>query len=605
MRAVLKLLRFKAKGFRSLNETDWIPINKLTVFTGQNDGGKSSVLEAIAIFLDPKKIPDADDYTKDAAGNVVGQVTLAGEFLINDEERKTLGLHSLAVSIRRDYSATQPQSYLYETAVHPDERLRRDLSGVRNDELLQLADEFAIQLSNRRQKESIVREMNQWLQTQQLQPGWLGLPHSMTVGFPEFKLFQSSDALDPEEQINDALKSSFVTRIRSDTYSGVLSGVSSQIEREMLRDLDIFLPILRVYCPDVTSINIRPTFDFSNGFRTSKLLLTQSSGSEIDLTKLGQGRSRRITLAVYEWTEQLITQQEGPTPFEQTLVAFDEPDTHLDYTQQRKIFDIIKRISSKDDTNVIVCTHSLNLIDRIPITDIVHFRLEGGITRTSVITTDDPDLTDLFLYQISETMGLRNSAILNERCFLVVEGPTEVWSLPVLFKLKFGYLPQAAGIKILDGESGIGARLFAKFLSNNLGRNVIFLVDTDTTLSPHQRHFTREALIEDGYNLETQVHFVGAKEYEDAFTDETYLRAANTFWPKADGSEWNISEFQRLRGEDDFCDELMALIRRQTRSNVSKPKVGKQVAQSLGRLEDIPSEIDRCLQHAHDLANRD
>jgi energy-coupling factor transporter ATP-binding protein EcfA2 len=373
----------------------------------------------------------------------------------------------------------------------------------------------------------------------------------------------------------------------------------------MLRDLDIFLPILRVYCPDVTSINIRPTFDFSNGFRTSKLLLTQSSGSEIDLTKLGQGRRRRITLAVYEWTEQLITQQEGPTPFEQTIVAFDEPDTHLDYTQQRKIFDIIKRISSKDDTNVIVCTHSLNLIDRIPITDIVHFRLEGGITRTSVITTDDPDLTDLFLYQISETMGLRNSAILNERCFLVVEGPTEVWSLPVLFKLKFGYLPQAAGIKILDGESGIGARLFAKFLSNNLGRNVIFLVDTDTTLSPHQRHFTREALIEDGYNLETQVHFVGAKEYEDAFTDETYLRAANTFWPKADGSEWNISEFQRLRGEDDFCDELMALIRRQTRSNVSKPKVGKQVAQSLGRLEDIPSEIDRCLQHAHDLANRD
>ena len=444
--------------------------------------------------------------------------------------------------------------------------------------------------------------MGQWIQQQSLQPGWRALPSALIDGFPELRLFKSADALDPEEQINLALKASFVLRIRSEAYSGRINQVVEEIEREMTRDLSIFLPILQRYCSDITEMDIRPTFDFSNGFKTSKLMLKKASGALVDLSKEGQGKGgRRITLAVYEWNEKLIATENEIHSFEQLIVAFDEPDTHLDYTQQRKIFDIIKRIAAQDNTNVIVCTHSLNLIDRIPITDIVHFQLEDNFTKISTIATDDPELTDIFLYQISETMGLRNSALLNERCFIIVEGPTELYALPVLFKLKFGYPPQAAGVRILFGEGGIGARLFAKFL-NDIHRNVIFLVDQDTTLSPHQRYFTRETLEEDGIDLDTQVHFVGTREFEDAFPNEIYMRAAQTFWPKADGTQWQISDFQQFRSGSDFSDDLMAMIRRNTRTNISKPQVGLHIAKSIRNLEEIPPPILRCLEHAGELA---
>jgi len=134
------------------------------------------------------------------------------------------------------------------------------------------------------------------------------------------------------------------------------------------------------------------------------------------------------------------------------------PDTHLDYLSQRKVFEIIKKIAQQDGVNAIVCTHSLKLIDRIPLTDVIHFELEGGTTRINAIEAESPELTELFLYQISDSMGLHNSVMLNERCFLVIEGLTEMGALPVLFRLRFGFSPQAADVRIVNGEGGVGVR---------------------------------------------------------------------------------------------------------------------------------------------------
>jgi len=294
-----------------------------------------------------------------------------------------------------------------------------------------------------------------------------------------------------------------------------------------------------------------------------------------------------------------------PTTSRQVIAAFDEPDTHLDYISQRKIFDIIKRISVKEGLNVIVSTHSLNLIDRIPLTDVIHFVLgSNGRTALNILKTEDQQLLDLFMYQISDSMGLRNSVMLNERCFLIIEGLTEITSLPILFQVKYKFSPQAGGIRILNGEGGMGARAFAKFLNQNK-RNVIFMVDTDTQTSPKSRNFTSASLVSDGFDVNRQVHFVGNVEYEDAFSDEIYLRTAQSSWPKADGTSWRLQEFQDLRGSADFADALLALIRNQTRKMITKPEVGYFVAKSITEVSEIPGTIMSALEHAYNLANAD
>lgn len=589
--------------FRCLEDVGWIPLKKLTIFTGQNNAGKSSSLEALSIFLNPKSLPDGNDFTiKDEMGASAQEMTIEGIFSLNESEKLILGLEQNSVHVKRTFRKDEVDSgqLMFKTLVHMDIRLQKDLMQVKNEDLLAVADEYGISLENRRTKESIVRNIQSWMATQPRQEGWLQLPSKLYQNLPEMKIFESADALDPQVEINSTLRNSFATRIKTESYSGKLNELSTQIEGEMRTDLDRFLPILKRYCPDVADIQIDPSIDFTNGFRTSRLLLKRGSGPPLDLGKEGEGRRQRVTLAVYEWREQLLTEELG-SPNDQEIIAFDEPDAHLDYLSQRKIFDIIKRISAPQRANVIVCTHSLNLIDRIPLTDIVHFELEGSTTKTSAIQTDDAQLTDLFMYQISDSMGLRNSVMLNERCFLVIEGLTESMALPVMFNIMYGYPPQAAGVRILNGEGGNGARLFAKFLNDNK-RRVLFMVDTDTKSSPKSRYFTQESLTADGIGTD-RIHFVGTKEFEDAFTDEIYLRAANQHWKKADGSDWTSEEFTVLRNEEDFAGKLVSLVRKSTKSNIGKPEIGLHLAKSLRDVSEIPPQIKKCVEHAFAMAN--
>jgi len=597
----MKLEKFRVEGFRSLESVDWIPIRKMIIFTGQNDGGKTSMLESMAHFLNPNSEPDSADYTLISVdGKRKDRIITEGVFTINESDKGLLGIAANTVHIKREFSVSDGPKYLYRTSVPRDPRLR-NLSKMTLDELIRLADAVGVRLTNKRTKGIVSDEMKRWVAQQAHEDGWDDLPSDAEDRLPELRIFASAEALDPEKEINSTLRNSFSTRIKSSEYAGSLVDISRKIESGMKHDLDALLPIIGRYCPDVTDVQIRPTFDFSGGFRASTMSLVKRDGPTIDMNKEGEGRKRRITLAVYEWRERIFSETPGDIPSEQLIIAFDEPDTHLDYLYQRKVFDLIKKISFQPRISVVVCTHSLNLIDRVPFTDVVHFEIVNGRTRTNVLETDDPQLQDLFMYQISENLGLRTSVMLNERCFLAVEGLTEMTAIPVLFKLRFGVSPHAAGVRLLDGEGGPGARLFAKFLHKNK-RTVIFLVDTDTKERSGGRYFTPDALKRDNFDS-SQIFSVGAVEFEDAFSDQQYFRAAQLYWKPCDGSSWAIEDFRSLRDSKDFADDLVALVRRKTHTHIGKKEIGYDLSRSLKEPSEIPPQILACLEQAYSLAN--
>lgn len=219
--------------------------------------------------------------------------------------------------------------------------MHRDLNSIPINDLRKIADDHNITLTERRTKAPIVEEIKTWLATQVLDEGFLELSSDFMKEFPTVKLFKSAKALDPENEVNQTLAYSFSEKIKTKKYSGRLSRLENQIEKEMKNDLRDFETIVKTYCPDVESIDIAPIFDFSKGFRTSKLLLKKRDSAPINLDKEGEGRKRRITLAVYEWREKILSELESPEMNNQVIIAFDEPDTHLDYVYQRKILDII------------------------------------------------------------------------------------------------------------------------------------------------------------------------------------------------------------------------------------------------------------------------
>lgn len=599
------------KNFRSLYDIKWIPFHEITVFTGENDGGKTAVLHALEYFLKIKHIPEIEDFSRISSEEFADEILLEGLFEIDDTEKELLNrltsFEEDIIHVIKIYKQDGSEPHKFKTKVHPDPKFQRDLGSVKLNELIELTQEYDISLEglDKRKKDPILEKIRAWLFEQNLIKGYLELPKVLVDRLPSIEIFCSADTLDPEEEIHKILRASFSGRLGDPRYSGPLERILNKIKEDIKEDLNQLIPFINEYCPDVEKVDVEPFFDLSSGLRATKLLL-KKNGLEVDLERMGEGRKRRITLAVHEWNLRLFESRGNQNAsLNQIILAFDEPDTHLDYISQRKLFGIIRKLANQKDVCVLVCTHSLNLIDRVPITYIVHFKLEDNATLIETLDTEkDPDLVDYFLYQINDAMGLKNSILLNERCFLIVEGNTEMNALPVLYHFKYDMSLQATGIRILNGEGNSGAFKFAKFLHDHK-RNVIFLVDEDSRSGSNSNNiFTEEKLEAAGINIDQQVYFIGKEEFEDVFSNETWVKVANACWEKNSGDDWTCADFEGIRqSEKKFSKGLLEMLCRECKRDFTKPEIGLELAKSIEDKNEIPSVLQRCFEKAYDYAN--
>lgn len=340
---------------------------------------------------------------------------------------------------------------------------------------------------------------------------------------------------------------------------------------------------------------------FRSGFKRAPLHISRADGEPVDLTRSGQGSARRIALAIWEWTSNILEnaelsaiQEEDTEPPTQTIVVYDEPDTHLDYRHQRTVMDIIRRQCGVPNVNVMVATHSMNLIDGVDISDIVHLKLANGRTVVERLGDDTHEGIDLHLGQIAAALGLRNSVLLHERCFLAVEGATEQQSLPVLFRLSEGLSLQAAGIALWACNNNEGALHLARYLTGQ-HRTVMLMVDADSR-TVAKGLFKDERLRRFGLDLDTQVSFLGEaegyNELEELFSDEQWAAAANTRWPCPAPRTWNASDFAVHRAGRKFSADILEMIKTEaTVSPDGKPDMVYGLATTLRAPLDVPQQL--------------
>ncbi|HUI88356.1 MAG TPA: AAA family ATPase [Anaerolineales bacterium] len=612
---MMKLTAFKGEHFRCLFSTDWIPFSSLSIFTGENDGGKSTTLRALEIFLNPKITPLADDYsycllTPENQNPTAreDQIKLSGRFELGDSEcaiiKQIWGVDDRTIEVYRVYQAGNPPSpYMFIAQTYDDAAFKKPLEDYTVPELKEIAQKFAINLGAVKNKQPIVDIIRAWVATQPKKPDEVILPDGLIACLPEILIFSSESALDPEKEIQRTLSIQFRSLIETEKYSGTISQIKTEVEADLNAELGKLAPFVKQYSNDVETLAIRPNFNFASGLTTTELELVRKDGRPILLQQSGAGQRRRFSLAVYEWSQEIFKNRDEHS--RQLLMAFDEPDTHLDYKSQRQIFDTIKRFADLPAMQVVVCTHSLNFIERVPINQIVHYKLEPQTRQTNleVLSIADHETTELFMYEISKNMGLRNSVMLHERCFLAIEGPTEIASLPVLFYKKYGMPLQSAGICLINGENNYGARMLVKFLNTN-HRQVIFLVDTDSvTTDSTKKIFTPASFQTDGIDEGTQVYYIGVKEYEDAFSDDLWARMAQANYPKLSGIPWQSSDFASLRTNPKFSKAVQGLIQKD--ANIEEPsklELGYKLAQCIN-IEEIPLAIVNCMARAYQLAN--
>lgn len=357
--------------------------------------------------------------------------------------------------------------------------------------------------------------------------------------------------------------------------------------------IDKLTPYIKKYYSEVESTLVEPSFSIDSGFTRSPLKLSKSGGSPIHLQKKGEGKKRQVALGIYEWGSEALRQSvDGDV-----VLVLDEPDTHMDYHSQRRLFDIISSYADSS-IQVVICTHSLNLINRMPTEKIHHFQLDGvGRTTTESLASEETEEEAEFINNIGLSLGLDTGTIFHERCFLVVEGETEMQALPLFFKTIYKESAQSAGVRIVNGGGNTGIKKFVQFLKEH-NRNVVFLLDEDCRDGAKKSNFSEERLAKDGFGVDREVFFVGTQEFEDSFTDEMLAQVANEYHQRKSGEAWQPAEFAQLRvpGKK-FSEELQALLR------CGKPEIGNELGRIIDAAEDIPEKVVAVMQQARARAN--
>ena len=128
-------------------------------------------------------------------------------------------------------------------------------------------------------------------------------------------------------------------------------------------------------CADTDNVQILPSVSIASGtgLKATQISVTSTAGEDVHLGEAGAGRARRVSLAVWEFTTGLL-EDAGDV-----VILYDEPDTHLDYTHldythQREFMHLVRSQCALPNVKMMIATHSMNLIDGIDISDVVHIR---------------------------------------------------------------------------------------------------------------------------------------------------------------------------------------------------------------------------------------
>ncbi|GGV69830.1 hypothetical protein GCM10010277_80240 [Streptomyces longisporoflavus] len=626
----MHLNSFSVSGFRSLTDVADIPIRKPTILAGHNDGGKSALLNALAFLLGKHTLAEDDRTYLSVEGEDESalpvrceETAVVGSFTLDTWEQKVFGLPEQVQLRRCSGEELVPCLEIWQRL--PDDERLHDLSQHLATGLKDLVKEFELTPASTR-KPDLEQALRAYGRENASSEGWAPAPSGLDKRMPRYLPFDGKVAK-PDDAVKTALVGRFQSHMTDPELKGKLTAIEDEVQDRLRIDAKSLCDHIQTRCPDLTKVSVDPDVSFQQGFKAAPLRIARRAGEAVGLDRTGLGSNRRISLAIWEWTSELLAEEEDTAPATtpggrgasepppvQTIVVYDEPDTHLDYTHQRKIMQLIRAQSKVRNVSVLVATHSMNLIDGVDISDVVHLKLENYRTVVERLGAGLlGDEIDAHLGKIAATVGLRNSVLLHERCFLAVEGETEQRAFPLLFRLCEGLSLQAAGIALWACFNNEGALHLARYLAKH-GRTIMLVVDADSRnvskgifktpkltqfFGPHARRYVT-FLGEPEDNAPQEEKF---NELEELFRDDVWAQVANKIWAKDDGA-WQPADFAALRGQGKFSGAVQEMLQEKSASGPGgKPEMMYELAMALEDANDVPEQLRSVFKRLGELAS--
>jgi len=572
----MKLLKLKVTGFRSLNDAEII-FSDLIVLIGENDAGKSSILDLLDIFFN-NRIPDFDDYHCDLEGNRAEKIEVYLDFELdeNDAEVQPYAIEN-HLQLRKVYRYDEMNFELCRYGeTFEDENLNKDFKSLGAEGQKQLIQSLDPNIPPSDISNDSKR--TQWIEHHKQQASkkceWVVEKGTWMKYLPRFERYSAMDYKTPSNLVTKTLKQVFEQAIFETVDANgqetrqlipQLQEVQKLAQAQLSEKINELEEHIKRYNRRIVDFDYQPQFDFISSLRDGEFTVNTGRGLH-PLSKIGDGTKRRMFLAVMDWDREVtLAQANEESNLPAIIRGYDEPDTNLHYEAQRVMYQTISDITQGEKSRVqtIICTHSLAMIDRAPAQIIRKLSLDDeGCTQIEKLDTKDDPAIENFLLELARELGITNSIIFYERCFVLIEGETEETALPILYKKRYNKSIVEDGIRVINVHGNGAASGFLRLLSNNRQKFTLVLLDKDTENNPAaklKRSALKEAQFTDEFFANHMI-YIGQMEFEDLFSNELIVKALQANWPKPEGEEWNPEEIDQLRGSSKFSDEIRKLV---------------------------------------------
>lgn len=603
-------------------------LTPFTLLVGPNDAGKTTLLEALQAVSGQSKL-DLEQIRRDSTRETGRAPGASIEAIIENPPDELVDRSNLkegdAAGLKIEWEVTgdseenvnleSPDHYFRER-VPEDERLH-DWDYYANEER-EILDDYNIDPGSNSDK----REK----QYEELKAKILENPEDtcldwVSCGTREFRrLAPASEQIDTEDVdsplklLAKLLRQETRSFLYSEDENGETRGIDEllKIEEQASDALNDRLKSLsnrmERYLPNLEEITVNPDWSFVNGADFSNIVLRRD-GEQIPLHELGGGTNARSALSMLEWSAEA---NEGK---ESVIRTMDEPDHRLHFDVQRRLINLLRSDISDEDSYLsqcVVSTHSLIMVDATPLHEVVYLpeRVSVDDERTPLVSRDEAEAED-FMGNIMAGLGLSASWVYLERAMIVVEGATEHKYIKELYHRTTGSTLVEDGVHVWDSQ-GCGHIVKTLKRLRESGRAQTFVIlDSDAQERTFSEHTLKDHL-EDVYEVggsEPELVWVGDKELEDAWEKDDLVRLAEKHWPRADGSDWEVSHFQSVAEAEKPSGEIVNVIQSGCARNLqSCPNVTKEhIGLKMGRLEAVnhPMEIVNLLEYVHECCNQD
>jgi predicted ATPase len=428
----MKLTKLKLTNFRCFKEEICLEFDDMTAIVGRNDIGKSTIMDALAIFFGETKI-DKDDAClygnrKEVAitcefDHVPSHIVVDVNFRTNLQSEYLLnGYGRLEIRQIYDGSLANPKLVSVEAlARHPTAKGVSDLLELKRTELIARANELGVDLTGVNKQANAPIRAAIWCGVGDL--GLADVPVSLEKEggkqvwsalmpyLPAFALFKSDrESTDQDAEAQDPLKAAIRDALKA--VEQELAKVQAHVETEVRRIADATVEKIKEMDASLgAALNpIISTKKWDSLFQTS---ITGEGG--VPLNKRGSGVRRLVLLNFFRAkAEQAASESQAGS----VIYAIEEPETSQHPRNQRMLLAALSDLSATPGRQVIITTHTPMLARGLPDKSLRF--LDSDTTGRRTIVTGGPDTNE----KIARSLGVLPDH--SVKLFIGVEGRHDI-----------------------------------------------------------------------------------------------------------------------------------------------------------------------------------